>query len=231
MADYHGNSLAYRHFFGEKSDFYANYGMYIIPGSEIMDEIGGYITGMPSNPISMSMGAEYNGSALGAFASSMQGGAAGMGNSITQAVTGTIMEELDMASKMVFQSISKYDTSSKIPVSFEIIVFEEFASLSYKEILARSVKLVEPKSLDLNLVTAPFGYKSGKSTIEDIHQENTFSIVVGNQMYITHMIPTGFTYNYSSQKNASGRPMYLKLAYSFITGRIMSADEISKWFL
>lgn len=229
MAKYHNDSLAYRHFFSENTEFFANYGMYIIPGSKIIGDIGGHISGMPSNPLSLSFGAEYDGSALGALASSLQGSAAGAGGSFVQAGVGTVMEEFDMAAKTVWQTISKYDTSSKIPVSFEIIAFEEFSSISYKEMISRSLRLVEPKNLDNNLVTAPFDYKSGKY-VEDINTDNTFSVVVGSHMLITHLLPTGFTYNYSSQKNTSGNPMYIKLAYSFITGRIMSADEIIKWW-
>ena len=227
--EYHNNSLAYRHFFAENSEFFANYGMYIIPGNEIMGDIGGHISGMPSNPISLSFGAEYDGSALGALFSSLQGDAAGYGSSVTQAISGTLMEEMDMAAKTVWQTISKYDTSSKIPISFEIIAFEEFSSISYKDMISRSLKMVEPKDLNNNLVTAPFGYKSGKYA-DDINTDNTFSLAVGSHMLITHFLPTGFTYNYSSQKNISGNPMYVKLAYSFITGRVMSADEIIKWW-
>jgi hypothetical protein len=237
------------HTYVHNGKYYSLYKGYI--GHPGIGHIEGLLTG--DNPVSITAGSNYEESALGqgineatgavAGATGQAVGAAlgrGAGGILGKTIGGAVHQEIGKQS--MSSTIAKFSGSNKISFRLELIFFKEFLppGQTYRNIIDKSYKLVLPSEADVGTsgampLTPPLKFSPGDlGSLPDyksaITTKNSCSLLIGEKIEITHMICTSFTHTESVQRLSDSTPVYIRGNYEFMSGRVMLAEEVARWF-
>ena len=239
MDEYHGRDLINNYVFN--SGFFNKYLISIIHPDGVK------IDGLSSSPISLGFQSQFGGNAVG---EALQSGIQSVTKAGTDVVNSMLPKGAQLGSGVVdggmkiarqgkgigtqslSDTISKYESSATVPLSVDLFIMKEFIpSKSYAKVIEDSLKLSCPDSIENLMIYAPMKYAPNDAQGKDaVSPANTCTIIIGEQLEITHMICENFSYTTSQQVREDGSPVYIKCTYSFKTGRALDYQEYFKWF-
>jgi hypothetical protein len=187
------------------------------------------------DPISLEFRNDYGASKLAEAAGNMAEGAAKrmVGQSGTEMLK-LLNYAVNGSSQLLKNTVQSYHGADNIPFSVPILVSKEFTP-GYSQILKDSLIMSNPSGFagKVDTVQAPNNF----SPYEDIDPKvaissaNTYDVLIGKSIRMDKLVCTSYSYSPSIQVREDGSPVYAKLTYSFKTGRVLDAKEVTGWFI
>lgn len=231
MREFHGDDTIWNYAF-HNAEFFDNYGVTIAhtgQGETIS------IKGLLMDTLALSFENEYEASKGASLAKGLASMAIerGVGRSGSE-MAGVMGQKMGVfTGKTVGESVQYYAGGSMLGVGFSILVCKEFTP-NYERVILDSLRMTNP-TFGLGAagnVEAPNKYSPHEAALgkDSVTDTESYQILVGRHLHIKKMLPKSFNYAHSAQKREDGEPMYLKLQYSFMAGRLLEYAEVAEWF-
>lgn len=229
MREFHGDDTIWNYAFNN-AEFFNNYGVTISHSGQ-----GAPITikGLLLDTVALTFENEFEANKGAAMTRNLisSGLERGVGRAGSE-LLGVGAQKMGMfTGKTVGESIQYYAGGSMLGVGFSLLVSKEFTP-NYETVVLDSLRMSNPTFGTGGNVEAPNKYSPYEAALgkDSVNDSVTYQILVGKHLHIKTMLPKSFQYAHSAQKREDGEPMYLKLQYSFMAGRLLEYSEVADWF-
>ena len=191
---------------------------------------GEVITGLIDND-----GLTYStGAALGesAAANGIKGAGLGLVQGAANSLgAGGIVSAIRGASySNVSTTIKAYEGSDETPFNISMHVFA--TDETYNDILNKVLKFTQPNINGAGLMMSYLYDESdvaGIATNYDIFKEQLIRVTIGEYFFAAGLFCTGINHRFSQYVDEEGKPLYLQLDFSFVSYRMLNAEELAGW--